>query len=339
MDVPADALAPTPLSPAARALKEIAFGSIAGMASKVFEHPFDLTKVRLQTQVLDDSARFNGPIDCLRQTFKNEGIRGLYRGLPAPVVGAMAENASLFLSYRELQNLIRQFTGDPPSHKLPLHQLTLAAAGSGAITSLVLTPIELVKCKMQVQLLAPASALGIPVTTASGSATVPARLPGPISVLMSVIHTSGFRGLWLGQSGTFIRETGGSAAWFGTKEYVASLLIARRKKGSQNSDSSSPHELLTWESALSGACAGVAFNFVLFPADTVKSAMQTEEELRPRGPGATAPKSTFIGTFRQMYKAQGIRGLYAGCGITIARSVVSSAMIFVIYDELNRRFG
>lgn len=49
------------------------------MVSKVFEHPFDLTKVRLQSQVLDATARFNGPIDCLTQTWKKEGIRGLYR--------------------------------------------------------------------------------------------------------------------------------------------------------------------------------------------------------------------------------------------------------------------
>lgn len=49
------------------------------MVSKVFEHPFDLTKVRLQAQVLDSVARFNGPIDCLTYTWKNEGIRGLYR--------------------------------------------------------------------------------------------------------------------------------------------------------------------------------------------------------------------------------------------------------------------
>lgn len=49
------------------------------MVSKVFEHPFDLTKVRLQSQVLDSEARFNGPLDCLMQTFRKEGIRGLYR--------------------------------------------------------------------------------------------------------------------------------------------------------------------------------------------------------------------------------------------------------------------
>ena len=49
------------------------------MTAKVFEHPFDLTKVRLQSQVLDAQARFSGPLDCLTQTYRNEGIRGLYR--------------------------------------------------------------------------------------------------------------------------------------------------------------------------------------------------------------------------------------------------------------------
>lgn len=55
------------------------FVQIAGMASKVFEHPFDLTKVRLQSQLLDSTARFDGPIDCLVKTWRNEGIPGLYR--------------------------------------------------------------------------------------------------------------------------------------------------------------------------------------------------------------------------------------------------------------------
>src|SRR5882672_11120768 len=54
----------------------------AGIVSKVFEHPFDLTKVRLQAQVLDATARFRGPLDCLVQTLRNEGMRGLYRVRP-----------------------------------------------------------------------------------------------------------------------------------------------------------------------------------------------------------------------------------------------------------------
>lgn len=131
-----------------RAVKDITFGSIAGMVSKVFEHPFDLTKVRLQSQVLDTTARFNGPIDCLVKTWKNEGVRGLYRGLPAPIVAAMLENASLFMSYSELQDVIRRINSQPLSHDLSLPQLALAGAGAGAITSFLLTPVELVKCKI-----------------------------------------------------------------------------------------------------------------------------------------------------------------------------------------------
>lgn len=121
-----------------RAMKDISFGCAAGMIAKVFEHPFDLTKVRLQSQVLDATARFNGPIDCLRQTFVKEGIRGLYRGLPAPIVGAMTENAALFFSYNELQNLLRKAIDKPLSQELSLGELGIAAAGAGAITSFFL---------------------------------------------------------------------------------------------------------------------------------------------------------------------------------------------------------
>ncbi|KAK7042955.1 mitochondrial ornithine carrier protein [Paramarasmius palmivorus] len=209
MDVPNDVLDPNvAASTTIRALKDITFGSIAGMVSKVFEHPFDLTKVRLQSQVLDSSARFNGPIDCLHKTWKNEGVRGLYRGLPAPVVGAMAENASLFMSYRAFQHVIHSVTNQPESENA-LPSTDSPCRGC--------TPIELVKCKMQVQMLVSPVTSGTP-------------LPGPIAVLSSVIKSTGVRGLWLGHTGTLIRETGGTAAWFGTKEFVASQLLNRRAK-------------------------------------------------------------------------------------------------------------
>lgn len=182
------------------------------------------------------------------------------------------------------------------------------------------------------------------VTPALSPSVSSPQLLGPIAVLMSVIRNTGIRGLWLGHTGTFIRETGGSAAWFTTKEFVASLLVARRHSrpiDGATLTSASAKDLRPWESALSGACAGVAFNFALFPADTVKSAMQTEEELRPvsNASGKAAPKSSFLATFKAMYKAQGIRGLYAGCGVTVFRSGPSSAIIFLIYDSLSKRFG
>ena len=168
--------------------------------------------------------------------------------------------------------------------------------------------------------------------TPSAHPPSPPKLPGPIAVLTSVVRETGLRGLWLGHTGTLIRETGGGAAWFAAKEGASALLLQRR--GLALADK---RELRPWESAAAGACAGVAYNVALFPADTVKSAMQTEAELR--GPRAGGERPTFGGTAREMWRRGGVRGLYAGCGITVARAIPSSALIFLIYDGLSQRFG
>ncbi|OMJ08888.1 Mitochondrial ornithine transporter 1 [Smittium culicis] len=50
--------------------------NLAGMNGKFIEYPFDTVKVRMQTM---DSKVFNGTLDCLKQTWKNEGFKGFYR--------------------------------------------------------------------------------------------------------------------------------------------------------------------------------------------------------------------------------------------------------------------
>ena len=354
------------------------------MVSKVFEHPFDLTKVRLQSQVLDVTARFNGPVDCLGQTWKKEGVKGLYRVRDFFTFSFgcwLLHNWCICMIFRVFRHLLlvlwsrmqvcschtRDFRISSVIYPIDhlkrnflytiwhsqLLEQVLSPVFSCAFDLLFQenfyfffsfhtlcfcrTPIELVKCKMQVQMLVMVPPTGGAAVTLGGS--VPRNLPGPISMLVSVIRNTGIRGLWLGHTGTFIRETGGTAAWFGTKEYVASLLLARRSHRN-----SADTQLRPWESAFSGACAGATFDLALFPADTVKSTMQTEEELRSKSKtnvrgmdsSAMSRKATFGGTFMALYRAKGIRGLYAGCGITVARSIPSSAVIFLIYDGLKK---
>ncbi|KAJ3822647.1 mitochondrial carrier domain-containing protein, partial [Lentinula raphanica] len=238
------------------------------MVSEVFEYPFDLAKVRLQSQLLspassDGQPRFKGPMDCLMQTWRDEGFKGLYRGLPVPLVGSMAETAALFVAYSSLKNVIHRYYASPSSNELTIPQLCFAAAGAGAATSFILTPIELVKCKLQVQMM---------------TTPTPAR---PFSIARHVVATNGLRGLWLGHTGTVLRETGGTAVWFAVKEWVARVLKDRRSTSGFSSAEKNPSTaLLPWESAFSGAIAGAVCVAALYPADTVKSAMQTEEELR-----------------------------------------------------------
>ncbi|KAF4582560.1 hypothetical protein EYR38_002688 [Pleurotus pulmonarius] len=389
----------TPIITLRSAAKDIAIGSIAGMVSEVFEYPFDLAKVRLQSQLLTASStstlRFNGPVDCLKQTFRDEGVRGLYRGLPVPIVGTMAETAILFFAYTSFQNLIKKYTGS--SSKLTATQFAIAGGCAGATASFVLTPIELIKCKMQVQMMSasasapsasaapafsprapsyPSPSSGFssssqpimaspPRNTRSHTTAFTPKYPGAISLLRTTVRTHGISGLWLGHTGTLLREGGGNAAWFAVKETIAAALIRRRLRKHNKSlpPSSSPSiaaagatprpprppltssqrrhgaDILPWESAVSGAVAGACGTVVSYPADTVKSAMQTSEEIRAGRPhlsaGVSPSPAGFVATFKRMYATHGVRGMYAGCGMTAVKAVPISGILFVVYDGLN----
>ena len=305
--------------PGVEALKDITFGSIAGVIGKIIEYPFDTVKVRLQSQPDTLPLRYQGPLDCFRQSIRVDGIAGLYRGISAPLFGAAIETSSLFFSYRIAQNALQSIflpstDGDP----LPLSALIVSGGASGAFTSLLLTPIELIKCQMQVPL--------------SSSAV---QGPGLLSIIASNFRHHGFLGFWHGQLGTLIRETGGSASWFGSYEGVSALF---RKYGTREKQSvtaaPNDHPLPVYQQMLAGATAGVSYNFIFFPADTIKSRMQTEEV----SAGGRVRRS-FWATGKTLWQQQGIRGMYRGCGITVGRAAPSSAFIFVVYEGLRKWWG
>ena len=277
--------------------------------------------MRLQSQSDHLPLRYTGPLDCFRQSFRSEGIYGLYRGISAPLLGAAIETSSLFFSYRIAQNVLKG-TISPSKHDVPLSLIALAACGgaSGAFTSLLLTPIELIKCQMQI----PAEAKS-------------SRAGGPISIIASVYRHHGLLGFWHGQLGTLIRETGGSAAWFGSYESVSALFrhYGRRNLPSTNDRISVPPPLPIWQQLFAGAMAGVSYNFIFYPADTIKSRMQTGDVSQ----AVSGKKKTFWDVGQTLWQKHGLRGFYRGCGITVARAAPSSAFIFVVYEGLRNWFG
>lgn len=321
----------TPPIQSVEALKDITFGSIAGILGKFVEYPFDTVKVRLQSQSTEPGApRLRGPLDAFSAAFRApEGpLASLYRGISAPLLGAAIETSSLFFSYRIAQDIVVASTPslralrDQNNGKveLPFPYLVGCGAASGAFTSLLLTPIELVKCKMQVPILPSGLGSKLGYTT-----THP---PGALALVRSIFRTHGILGFWHGQLGTLIRETGGSAAWFGSYEGVKMLFSKYDPSVSQMAD------VKVWQQMCAGAAAGMAYNFIFYPADTIKSRMQTSV-----ADTATIKNMTFAATARQLWREQGLKGFYRGCGITVCRSAPSSAIIFSIFEALRSYFG
>lgn len=226
--------------------KDFVAGTLAGMASKLIGHPFDTVKVRLQAQGSKASG-YRGGLDCARKMVKFEGFASLYRGMMAPMFGACLEIAVIFSSNTLFQRALS--SEDDRIKGLSLPKIILAGGMAGACTAFVLTPIELVKCQLQVK-------------------TDKSKFGGSWHVLRNAFVKEGVRGFFRGHSGTLGRETFGNFAWFGMYEAMCrSLLLPGQTREEQ-----SPLVLLT-----AGAMGGIFFWLIPFPYDVVKTRMQTGE--------------------------------------------------------------
>ncbi|KAI2618881.1 mitochondrial carrier [Hypoxylon sp. NC1633] len=302
------------------AIEDIIYGSVAGIVGKYIEYPFDTVKVRLQSQPNHLPLRYTGPLDCFRQSIKADGFLGLYRGISVPLFGAAAETSCLFFFERIGREVVYSSGQCSRDRVLPLSALWFTGAFSGAFTSFVLTPIELVKCNIQV-----------PMSTSTNGAAP--KGPSVMSIIRDVYKYEGIKGFWRGQMGTFLRESGGCSAWFGSKETATKMfyLLNERSATSQTEkDALATEALPLWQQAVAGASAGMCYNFLFFPADTIKSRMQTAPV------GGSAQTNTFWQEGKAVWSQHGLRGLYRGCGITVLRSAPSSAFIFTVYDSLKR---
>lgn len=170
--------------------------------------------------------------------------------------------------------------GGQDEEPLSIRQLTLCGFLSGTIVSMILTPVELIKCKLQVQGLnlhttptITTAKNSVTTTTPSPVKTSPPPSPHPtpppsphhhqpafrgaLHILQHTLRTDGPRGLYRGHLGTFLRESGGGAAWFGTYEWVCRGFVERERLVRGVKVVKGKEDLAMWQQMVAGACAGM----------------------------------------------------------------------------------
>lgn len=216
----------------------------------------------------------------------------------------MMENSILFVSYGFIKEALNVNNNPTLSNPNPMWKYILGGGFSGIFAAFVLTPIELVKCNMQVQN-----------TAAKGKALY----SGPFDFISKTIRTSGIAGLWKGNVSCLLREIPGNMAWFGVYELVRTRMI-QPALGIENLQDV-PLSLTMF----AGGCAGVAYWGVPYPMDTVKSSIQTVDRFHGK---------TVAQVFLTIYKEQGLKGLYKGSAITCGRAAFSNAILFYAYEVI-----
>lgn len=239
---------------------------------------------------------YQGAWDCLRKTTKERGITGLFKGLSSPLVGAMAENAVIFTMYGETCRLLEENF----ESLNPVWKSAIGGALSGFGVAHVLTPVEFVKCRMQ-----------------AGDTSRLYRSPFDVVRAMRGTELGVAKSLFQGHLATLIREIPGGFAYFGCYEMAIQVFLGQ----SQSQDKRDLHPIQIMGA---GSCGGIAYWTLTFPIDVVKSKIQV-------GQGSSSGIFTML---RQIIHHKGIHGMYRGLGITLARSIPSNAIIFLVYESI-----
>ena len=108
-------------------------------------NPIWLIKVRLQSQPHDAPDRYKGLLDCIKTIYREEGIRGFWRGIVPALIGT-SHGAVQMATYERLRSWMWRHVDNMG----PQHYLVLGIA-SKSIASIVTFPYQLVKTRMQVR--------------------------------------------------------------------------------------------------------------------------------------------------------------------------------------------
>ncbi|KAH8722645.1 mitochondrial carnitine/acylcarnitine carrier protein [Phaeosphaeriaceae sp. PMI808] len=280
-------------------------GVFSGIAKLSVGHPFDTIKVRLQTT---DVSQFRGPLDCLLQTVRKEGVTGLYKGATPPLVGWMFMDSVMLGSLSVYRRVLNDNVFNPrhtnltKQPKLPI--LGHAAAGTlaGWTVSFVAAPVEHIKARLQIQY----------------AADKTKRLySGPIDCLSKIYKGHGLRGVYHGLSATLLFRTF-FCFWWGTYDLFTRQL--------QKHTSLSTPAVNFWAGGLSAQI----FWITSYPSDVVKQRIMTD----PLGPERRFPR--WRDAARGVYRENGWRGYWRGFAPCFLRAFPANAMALVAFEGVMR---
>lgn len=284
----------SPFLPAQKTLKGIVIGGITGGIEICITFPTEYVKTQLQLDERAAKPKYKGPIDCVKQTVREYGVRGLYRGLSVLLYGSIPKSAVRFGAFEYFKG----YAVDERGNLAPTYRFLCGLGAGFSEAILAVTPMETVKVKF-----------------INDQTSANPKLRGFFHGVSEIVKTQGFKGLYQGVTATMLKQGSNQAIRF----FVIETLKDWYRKGDPNVKI---NKLIVGGF---GAVAGACSVFGNTPIDVVKTRMQGLE--------ASKYKNT-LDCAVKIWQNEGFKAFYKGTMPRMSRVCLDVGITFMIYDSI-----
>lgn len=246
---------------------------------------------------------------ALRSVIQREGWRALWKGNGVTILHRLPYSAANFYAYETLNEMWKEHI--PAQGPLAFGDVTrrLFAGGTAGLTACVIAyPLDLVRTRLAAQ-------------------TTQLYYRGIAHAVSTIVREEGIRGLYRGLGATLLQVGPSLAINYAVYETARSSWLAQ-------TDRTTPTVGI---SLTCGSLAGLASSTATFPLDLVRRRLQLRGQ-HGRGPikGPNGRGPTYLSTFGNIVRTEGLRGLYAGLFPEYYKVIPGVAIAFCTYEVMKK---
>lgn len=266
------------------------------------------------------------------KTLSEQGIRGMYRGMGAPLATVALFNAVLFSVRGKMERVLAHADGSP----LTVGDQAIAGAGAGVAVSFLAAPTELIKCRLQSQLTT-AQAAGV----STAGVLSPCGQPLKPTVFKNVARPGVRPSTRFNAAAASAPVAGNPAlAGVGGGLHGASGIVvggagvtSQATRGGSPSSGNSNTNNRGGRPPIAAAAVSTSATSSFAPHSASASAALNQQHLPQNYKGP-------VDVVKHVWRSEGgPRGLFRGLTPTLAREVPGNAVMFGVYEIAKRRLA
>ncbi|KAL6755561.1 mitochondrial substrate carrier protein [Haematococcus lacustris] len=311
-------------------------GAIAGCIARFAVGPLDVVKIRFQVQlepianaaevaVKRGASKYTGFGQALVTIFREEGVQGLWRGTVPGLLLSLPYTAVQFVALQQVRDTAERLglTAQPSTAPWVSFASGALAGAAGTVASY---PFDLLRTTMAAQ----------------GEPKVYRNL---VDASRDIVQRRGVAGLYSGLGVTLVEIMPYAALQFGLYDVLKNSWARHSARAHQDpaaaGPTSEPSPVAPSSQAVNFVCgllAGLCAKLATHPLDVAKKRYQVAGLQRSLQYGARidprfAAKS-LVSSLADIYRAEGIAGLWKGSVPSVAKAAPSAAITFACYEAV-----